>query len=153
MSDDTGLPKPPISLIPKRIFMEQRLENVYAAILRYQDARMQVPKEWNDEYEELHLLLNGMDSTEVATHNTYDVEIDIKADFSETGACKLQVKMNKNSRVSDVLTVLDMVTNGIYKQISELPLGPQGKQNTADEFISSLTIQELSTLLGRLKQN
>jgi hypothetical protein len=51
--------KPPIGLMPKRIWETQRFEDVSAAIQRYLEAGFVVPDEWLYEYsrlkKELHL--------------------------------------------------------------------------------------------------
>lgn len=45
--------KPPIGLIPERIWKTQRFEDVTEAIQRYLDAGFVVPDEWLDEYSRL----------------------------------------------------------------------------------------------------
>jgi hypothetical protein len=45
--------KPPIGLMPRRIFMLQRLRDISEAIDRYIGANMQIPIEWVIEYNEI----------------------------------------------------------------------------------------------------
>jgi hypothetical protein len=42
--------KPPIGIIPKKIWQEIRFRELCQAILRYLEADIMVPKEWIDEY-------------------------------------------------------------------------------------------------------
>lgn len=44
---------PPIGLIPKFIHDENRLKDVIDAIERYCNAKLQIPYEWVEEYNEL----------------------------------------------------------------------------------------------------
>lgn len=45
--------KPPIGLMPERIWKLHRFEDVTAAIRRYSDAGRVIPDEWLDEYRRL----------------------------------------------------------------------------------------------------
>lgn len=45
--------KPPLGLMPERIWKLHRLGDVKEAMLRYIDANIQVPVEWSNEYREL----------------------------------------------------------------------------------------------------
>lgn len=45
--------KPPLGIVPKFIWKEQRLMNLREAIDRYLDANLKVPVTWIEEYNEL----------------------------------------------------------------------------------------------------
>ena len=45
--------KPPIGLTPKWVIDEKRLKEVRAAIVRYYDAKLKIPIEWIEEYNDL----------------------------------------------------------------------------------------------------
>lgn len=45
--------KPPIGLVPKYIRQEQRISEIFEAIVRYFEARKRIPDEWIEEYHEL----------------------------------------------------------------------------------------------------
>ncbi len=49
------LPKPPIGLMPRKLWLEQRFDNVRAAIDRYIIAGQRVPPEWWEERDILAL--------------------------------------------------------------------------------------------------
>lgn len=53
MEKNKILIKPPLGLMPKRLFLEQRFEDIKEAIERYVKANMEIPTEWLDEYEEI----------------------------------------------------------------------------------------------------
>ncbi len=40
---------PPIGLMPKKIWIEQRIVDIEAAIERYKNAFVEIPQEWIDE--------------------------------------------------------------------------------------------------------
>jgi len=46
--------KPPLGLVPRDIWLTQRLIEVIEAIDRYQKANQKVPAAWSDEYRALH---------------------------------------------------------------------------------------------------
>jgi hypothetical protein len=46
-------PKPPIGLMPKQLWVENRLREIAAAIQRYLDEKFEIPVEWVEEYNEL----------------------------------------------------------------------------------------------------
>lgn len=50
--------KPPIGLMPKRMWQEQRLNDLNDAIDRYEKAKCEVPVEWLYERNELVLILS-----------------------------------------------------------------------------------------------
>lgn len=50
--------KPPIGIIPKKLWQEQRLSELAAAIIRYLDAGKFPPEEWLDEFDELESQLD-----------------------------------------------------------------------------------------------
>ena len=45
--------KPPLGIIPKNIWKQQRMEDIREAVDRYLDANLRVPIEWIEEYNEL----------------------------------------------------------------------------------------------------
>ena len=45
--------KPPIELMPKKLFLEQRLEELTSAMIRYLQVDKDVPNDWIEEYKEL----------------------------------------------------------------------------------------------------
>lgn len=45
--------KPPLGIIPHRLWIEQRVIEIVNAATRYRDAGFPIPKEWHDEYMEL----------------------------------------------------------------------------------------------------
>jgi len=45
--------KPPLGLIPKFVYQEQRIIDITKAIERYTVAKKTVPREWIEEYNEL----------------------------------------------------------------------------------------------------
>jgi len=47
------LVKPPLGIIPKKIWKEQRLGDLRDAVERYLEANQRVPIEWIKEYNEL----------------------------------------------------------------------------------------------------
>lgn len=47
------LEKPPIGLMPKKIWILQRINSIREAIDRYQEVNYKIPIEWIDEYNEL----------------------------------------------------------------------------------------------------
>ena len=61
---DTPLKKPPIGLIPKKIYEEQikmsRFDEVSKAIFRYHSARLKIDISWIEEYNELVEELKGL---------------------------------------------------------------------------------------------
>jgi hypothetical protein len=50
-------PKPPIGLMPRKLWLERRLADVFAAIDRYMAAGVRVQPEWCDERDQLTLEL------------------------------------------------------------------------------------------------
>ena len=42
--------RPPLGLMPKYIWQEQRLQDIKEAITRYVSAGKEIPNEWLDEY-------------------------------------------------------------------------------------------------------
>jgi len=52
--------KPPLGIIPKRLHMEQRVADLEAAMLRHNDAGIEVPGKWRQERYEINWLLNKM---------------------------------------------------------------------------------------------
>lgn len=55
---NTEIRKPPIGLIPKYMWEEQRFNDVCQAILRYSKEGFHIPIEWIEEYNELVLKIN-----------------------------------------------------------------------------------------------
>lgn len=53
MEKNKILIKPPLGLMPKKLFLEQRFENIKEAIERYVKADKEIPNDWLDEYEEI----------------------------------------------------------------------------------------------------
>lgn len=51
-------PIPPIGLMPRKLYIEQRFADVTAAIARYAEARMAIPAEWISELDEWWKELN-----------------------------------------------------------------------------------------------
>ena len=49
--------KPPLGLTPKKIWQEERLEQVSAAVQRYYEAGLEIPLDWIVEYNELVRIL------------------------------------------------------------------------------------------------
>lgn len=49
--------RPPLGLMPKRLWEEQRMGEIAAAVARYREAGMDVPMEWMLEYSELYWTL------------------------------------------------------------------------------------------------
>lgn len=45
--------KPPLGIVPRKIWEDKRLEEIKSAILRYIDSRHAIPLEWVEEYNEL----------------------------------------------------------------------------------------------------
>lgn len=45
--------KPPIGLIPQKLFLEGRLQDIFKATLRYEQAKKEIPQEWEKEAEEI----------------------------------------------------------------------------------------------------
>jgi hypothetical protein len=45
---------PPIGIMPERIWKEQRLQELHAAIARYVESEIEVPQEWLWEAKKLH---------------------------------------------------------------------------------------------------
>ena len=45
-----GIKKPPIGVMPKRLWVESRKEELKGAINRYLEAGFEIPKEWVDEF-------------------------------------------------------------------------------------------------------
>jgi hypothetical protein len=58
--------KPPIGIIPKRLWDELRMANLEAAIYRYFDAGLKVPSEWIDEYDCLRNYYGGIDRASIS---------------------------------------------------------------------------------------
>jgi hypothetical protein len=52
-SSSSPEPKPPLGLTPKSIVDSKRFQEVSEAIIRYCEARLEIPTEWLDEYNEL----------------------------------------------------------------------------------------------------
>lgn len=50
--------KPPLGILPKKFHDEKRFKDLHDAVLRYFDARIPVPSEWIEEYNELLSKLN-----------------------------------------------------------------------------------------------
>lgn len=46
--------KPPIGLMPRFVWEERRLVNIVAAMVRYENAGLEIKSEWIEEYEELN---------------------------------------------------------------------------------------------------
>lgn len=46
-------PKPPLGVMPRWLWLEQRYNDIHAAILRYQTAGFDVPVKWREERREL----------------------------------------------------------------------------------------------------
>lgn len=44
--------RPPIGLVPRYIWIEQRISVIMRAIIRYEDAGVPVPPEWREELRE-----------------------------------------------------------------------------------------------------
>jgi hypothetical protein len=59
MEKNKILIKPPLGLMPKKLFLEQRFENIKEAIERYVKANMEIPTEWLDEYVEIQEYLKN----------------------------------------------------------------------------------------------
>lgn len=53
VNEPLGLKRPPLGLMPRVIWEEQRMNQIKAAIDRYGDAEMIIPIEWVDEWNEL----------------------------------------------------------------------------------------------------
>ena len=49
--------KPTIGLYPRKLFLEDRLNDINAAILRYIDANYLIPNEWVNEREQIIIFL------------------------------------------------------------------------------------------------
>lgn len=45
--------KPPLGVIPKKIWKKQRLEELRGAVERYLEANQRIPIEWIEEYNQL----------------------------------------------------------------------------------------------------
>ncbi|GED35004.1 hypothetical protein P9G84_31905 [Brevibacillus centrosporus] len=45
--------KPPLGLMPRKIWEEKRLDEVVSAIARYLNVNRTIPREWVEEYNEL----------------------------------------------------------------------------------------------------
>jgi len=59
----TGANKPPIGIMPERIWLEHRQEELKSAIKRYLDANLKVPDEWVCEYNK-HLIFFDFEEVE-----------------------------------------------------------------------------------------
>lgn len=46
--------KPPIGIMPRHIYRQKRLDDLYNVIVNYWDAEKEIPQEWLDEYVELN---------------------------------------------------------------------------------------------------
>jgi hypothetical protein len=51
LSNNSKKFKPPLGLYPQKLFLEDRLNDINAAIIRYIEADYLIPKEWIDERE------------------------------------------------------------------------------------------------------
>lgn len=60
MKTTQGAEKPPLGIMPKRLFYEKRFQDLCDAIVRYQLAKLEIPKEWLEERAEIHYKLNGI---------------------------------------------------------------------------------------------
>ena len=49
-----SIKKPPLGIMPKRIWLEIRFTEVDNAIERYNAKKLEYPKEWADEWHELY---------------------------------------------------------------------------------------------------
>lgn len=45
--------KPPLGLMPRKLWNEQRYNDICSAMSRYNDCGKQIPNEWIEEYNEL----------------------------------------------------------------------------------------------------
>lgn len=53
--------KPPLGVMPRKIHLEKRLGELGYAIMNYVEARLEVPPEWVDEYNETLILLQEVE--------------------------------------------------------------------------------------------
>jgi hypothetical protein len=56
----TAMQKPPLGLRPKWVYLEERIEEISAAIKHYQDAGLPVPNEWRRELVEVQQQQDGL---------------------------------------------------------------------------------------------
>lgn len=55
------MPRPPIGLLPEKIWKIYRMEDLKVAIQRYYDNDMEIPFKWQDEYMKLEKEVKEMD--------------------------------------------------------------------------------------------
>jgi hypothetical protein len=53
IESERSVPKPPLGLIPKELWLQERLENIKRAIIRYAESEYSIPVEWIEERDEL----------------------------------------------------------------------------------------------------
>ncbi|MCA0447665.1 MAG: hypothetical protein LCH54_15695 [Bacteroidetes bacterium] len=153
MNNNTALPKPPIGLKPKRIFLEERLEAICAAILRYQVSELMVPKEWSDEYEEIMRYLGNELPKKENSPNTRRAEFTLIAEFGETGESNHNITVSKDARVSDVLLMIDLFNKSILRQIKSMAIPFRNvNKDDARNFLGTLTFGDLTDLSGNNTQ-
>jgi hypothetical protein len=46
--------RPPLGVMPEKIWKSKRMQDLYDAILRYMQAGYPIPEEWVKEYNKLH---------------------------------------------------------------------------------------------------
>lgn len=51
--------KPPIGLMPRKLFIEGRIQDIKDAIQRYSESNKEIPTEWTEEYNDLIKQVNG----------------------------------------------------------------------------------------------
>jgi len=143
--EDVALLKPPIGLIPKWLWEQQRIEDIDSAILRYRDALIEVPEEWYAEREAL--LHSHRVSARSQKPGLREIEVTITAEFSESGASNHSVVMSKDNRITDTLLALQMVQESLEQQLKQLPLIRRDlNHKDLRAFISTLTIGEMASL-------
>lgn len=45
--------KPPLGLKPRNIFEEERIHEIFQAMMRYKQAHKEIPEEWIEEFNDL----------------------------------------------------------------------------------------------------